>query len=123
GRVAITGRSDITLKAAHKELGPEALVNKVDMSLVPEITTAMDQIKKKFGRIDVLFVNAGIGRFVPFEAVTEEFFDETIGTNLKGAFFTIQTAVPLLSRGAPGVLHASINAHMAIPNSGVCGPP
>ncbi len=120
-RVAITGRSDVTLKAAQKELGPDALVIKADMSRVPEIAAAMDQIKKKFGRIDTLFVNAGIGRFVPFEAVTEEFFDETIATNLKGAFFTVQKATPLFSRGAAVVLNASINAHMGMPNSSVYG--
>jgi len=120
-RVAITGRSDATLKAAQKELGPDALVIKADVSRVPEITAAMEQIKKKYGRIDALFVNAGIGRFVPFEAVTEEFFDETMATNLKGAFFTIQKAVPLLSRGAAVVLNASINAHMGMPNSSVYG--
>src|SRR6059036_2613532 len=120
-KLAITGRSDATLKAAQKELGPDALVIKADMSRVSEITAAMDQIKKKFNRIDALFVNAGIGRFVPFEAVTEEFFDETMATNLKGAFFTIQKAVPLLSRGAAVVLNASINAHMGMPNSSVYG--
>ena len=120
-RVAITGRSDITLKAAQRELGPDALVIKADVSRVPEITTAMDQIKKKFGRIDALFVNAGIGRFVPFEEVTEEFFDETMATNLKGAFFTVQKAAPLLSHGAAVVLNASINAHMGMPNTTVYG--
>jgi NAD(P)-dependent dehydrogenase (short-subunit alcohol dehydrogenase family) len=120
-RVAITGRSDATLKAAQKELGADALVIKADMSRVPEIIAAMDQIKKKFGRIDALFVNAGIGRFVPFESVTEEFFDETIATNLKGAFFTVQKATPLLSRGAAVVLNASINAHMGMPGSSVYG--
>ena len=120
-RVAITGRSDATLKAAQKELGADALVIKADMSRVPEIIAAMDQIKKKFGRIDALFVNAGIGRFVPFESVTEEFFDETIATNLKGAFFAVQKATPLLSRGAAVVLNASINAHMGMPGSSVYG--
>ena len=119
--VVITGRSDATLKAAQKELGPGALVIKADVSRVPEITAAMDQIKKKFGRIDALFVNAGIGRFVPFEAVSEEFFDETMATNLKGAFFTVQKAAPLFSRGAAVVLNASINAHMGMPNSSVYG--
>jgi NAD(P)-dependent dehydrogenase (short-subunit alcohol dehydrogenase family) len=120
-RVAITGRSDATLKAAQKELGPDALVIKADVSRVPEITAAMEQIKKRFGRIDTLFVNAGIGRFVPFEEVTEEFFDEIMATNLKGAFFTVQKAVPLLSKGAAVVLNASINAHMGMPNSSVYG--
>ncbi|MBI1950141.1 MAG: SDR family oxidoreductase [Acidobacteria bacterium] len=109
-RVAITGRNDTTLKAAQKELGRDALVIKADMSRVPEVSATMDRIKKRFDRIDALFVNAGIGRFVPFEAVTEEFFDETMATNLKGAFFTVQKAVPLLSQGAAVVLNASINA-------------
>ncbi len=120
-KVAITGRSDATLKAAQKELGSGALVIKADMSRVQEITTAMEQIKKTFGRIDALFVNAGIGRFVPFEDVTEAFFDETMATNLKGAFFTIQKATPLLSRGSAVVLNASINAHMGMPGSSVYG--
>ena len=120
-KVAITGRSDTTLKAAQKELGPDVLVIKADMSRVPEIAAAMARIKDRFGRIDALFVNAGIGRFVPFEEVTEEFYDETMATNLRGAFFTIQKAVPLLSRGAAVVLNASINAHMGMPNSSVYG--
>ncbi len=120
-RVAITGRSDATLKAAQKELGGDVLVVKADASRVSEIGAAMDRIKEKFGRIDALFVNAGIGRFVPVEEVTEEFFDETIATNLKGAFFTVQKAIPLLSRGAAVVLNASINAHVGLPGSSVYG--
>ena len=120
-KVAITGRSDTTLKAAQKELGPDVLVIKADMSRVPEIAAAMARIKDRFGRIDALSVNAGIGRFVPFEEVTEEFYDETMATNLRGAFFTIQKAVPLLSRGAAVVLNASINAHMGMPGSSVYG--
>ena len=120
-KVAITGRSDSTLKAAQRELGEEALVLKADMSRVPAIEGAMDQIRKRFDRIDALFVNAGIGRFMPFEQVTEEFFDEILSTNLKGAFFTVQKAAPLLSRGASVVLNASINAHMGLPNSSVYG--
>src|SRR3989449_2228173 len=118
-KVAITGRSDTTLKAAQKELGPDVLVIKADMSRLPEIASAMTRIKERFGRIDALFVNAGIGKFVPFEEVTEEFYDETMATNLKGAFFTVQKAVPLLSRGAAVVLNASISAHMGLANSSV----
>ena len=120
-QVAITGRSDGTLKTAQKELGPDALVLKADMSRVPEIAGAMERIRTRFGRIDALFVNAGIARFVPFEEVSEEFFDQTMATNLKGAYFTIQKAVPLLSRGAAVVLNASINAHMGMPGSSVYG--
>ena len=120
-KVAITGRSDATLKTAQKELGPDALVIKADVSRIPEIAGAMGRIKEKFGRIDALFVNAGIGKFIPFEEVTEAFFDETMATNLKGAFFTVQKAVPLLSRDSAIVLNASINAHFGLPGSSVYG--
>ncbi|MGH9868586.1 MAG: SDR family oxidoreductase [Candidatus Polarisedimenticolia bacterium] len=120
-KVAITGRSDATLEAARKELGPEALAIKADMSRVPEIAGAMEQVKARFGRIDALFVNAGIGRFVPLEEVTEEYFDEIVGTNLKGAFFTVQKAVPLLASGSAIVLNASINAHIGMASTSVYG--
>ncbi len=120
-KVAITGRSDVTLKAAQRDLGPDVLVLKADFSQVSEIAKAMDRIKERFGRIDALFVNAGVGKFVPFEDVTEAFFDETMATNLKGAFFTVQKALPLLPRGAAVVLNASINAHMGLPGSTVYG--
>ena len=120
-KVAITGRSDATLKAAQKELGPDVLVIRSDAARVAEIATAMDKIKERFGRIDALFVNASIGKFIPFEEVTEAFFDETMATNLKGLFFTVQKAVPLLTRGSAVVLNASINAHLGMPGSTVYG--
>lgn len=120
-KVAITGRNEATLRAAQQELGPEALVIRSDASRIPEIAAAMGAIKDRFGRIDALFVNAGGGRFVPFEEVTEAFFDETMNTNLKGVFFTVQKAAPLLSRGSAVVLNGSINAHLGMPNSSVYG--
>jgi NAD(P)-dependent dehydrogenase (short-subunit alcohol dehydrogenase family) len=118
-KVAIIGRSDATLKTAQKELGPDALALKADTSKVSEIAAAMEAIKRRFDRIDVLFVNAGVGRFIPFEEVSEEFFDEIVDTNVKGVFFTVQKAAPLLSRGAAVVLNASIAAHTGLPNSTV----
>lgn len=120
-QVAITGRSDATLKTARKELGPEALVLQADVTRVPEIASAMDRIRERFGRIDALFVNAGVARFVPFEEVAEEYFDATVSTNLKGAFFTVQKALPLLSRGGAVVLNASINAHLGMAGTSVYG--
>jgi len=120
-KVAITGRSDATLNSARKELGSDALVIRADMARVGEIAAAMDQIGEKFGCIDALFVNAGVARFVPFEEVSEEFFDETVATNFKGAFFTVQKAIPLLSRGAAVVLKASNKAHMGMASTSVYG--
>ena len=120
-QVAITGRNQTTLDAAKQELGPEALVIKADMSRLPEIDSAVQQIRQRFDRIDALFVNAGIGRFVPLEQVTEEFYDSIMATNVKGLFFTVQKAAPLLARGGTIVLNASISAHIGMPGSTVYG--
>src|SRR6185295_4811568 len=87
-KVVIIGRSEATLKAAQDELGSSVLAIRTDVSRVADIARAMEQIRASFGRIDVLFVNAGIAKFVPLEDVTEEMFDETMSTNLKGAYFT-----------------------------------
>ena len=111
--VAITGRSEATLQSAQEELGPGALALKADMSRVPDIAAAMERIKETFSRIDALFINHGVARPADFASVTEENFDETVDTNVKGAFFTIQKALPLLSRDSAIVLNASINAHRA----------
>ena len=117
--VVIIGRSEATLKAAQDELGSGVLAIRTDVSRVADITRAMEQIRASLGRIDVLFVNAGIAKFVPLEDVTEEMFDETISTNLKGAYFTVQKAIPLLSNGAAVVLNASISAHVGMPHTSV----
>jgi NAD(P)-dependent dehydrogenase (short-subunit alcohol dehydrogenase family) len=120
-RVAITGRNDNTLQAAAREIGDGTLAIRSDAGKLADIERAMAQIKERFGRIDALFVNAGIGKFVPLQEVTEAFFDETVGVNLKGAFFTVQKAVPLMPRGSAIVLNASINAHLGMPGTTVYG--
>jgi NAD(P)-dependent dehydrogenase (short-subunit alcohol dehydrogenase family) len=120
-QVAITGRNEKTLEAAAKEIGDGTLAIQSDAGKVAEIETAMKKIKERFGRIDALFVNAGVGKFVPFEKVTEEFFDETVNINMKGVFFTVQKAIPLMSKGSAIVLNASINAHLGMPGTTVYG--
>ena len=81
----------------------------------------MKKIKERFGRIDALFVNAGVAKLVPFEQVSEQLFDETIDINMKGVFFTVQKAIPLMPRGSAIVLNASINAHLGMPGTTVYG--
>ena len=120
-QVAITGRNEKTLEAAAKEIGDGTLAIQSDAGKVAEIETAMKKINERFGRIDALFVNAGVGKFVPFEKVTEEFFDETVDVNMKGVFFTVQKAIPLMSKGSAIVLNASINAHLGMPGTTVYG--
>ena len=120
-QVAITGRNEKTLEAAAKEIGDGTLAIQSDAGKVAEIETAMKKIKERFGRIDAMFVNAGVAKLVPFDEVTEEFFDETVNINMKGVFFTVQKAIPLMSKGSAIVLNASINAHLGMPGTTVYG--
>src|SRR5215471_13955818 len=93
-KVAITGRNEKTLEAAAKEIGEGTLAIQSDAGNVSEIEAAMTKIKDRFGRIDALFVNAGVAKLLPFEQVTEQIFDETVDINMKGVFFTVQKARP-----------------------------
>jgi NAD(P)-dependent dehydrogenase (short-subunit alcohol dehydrogenase family) len=120
-QVAITGRNEKTLEAAAKEIGDGTLAIQSDAGKVAEIETAMKKIKERFGRIDAMFVNAGVAKLIPFDKVTEEFFDETVNINMKGVFFTVQKAIPLMSKGSAIVLNASINAHLGMPGTTVYG--
>ena len=118
-RVVITGRDQQTLDEAKRELGGDVLAVRSDASSLTDIDKLFAVVKEKFGRIDVLFINAGVGKFVPLESVTEEFFDSIMDINFKGAYFTIQKALPLLNDNASIVLNASINAYIGMPNSSV----
>ncbi len=117
--VVITGRDQQTLDEAKREIGGDVLAFRSDTSNLAEIENLFAAIKETLGKIDVLFVNAGIGKFAPVEAVTEELFDSIMDTNFKGAYFTIQKALPLLNDNASVILNTSINAHIGMPNSSV----
>ena len=119
-QVAITGRDEGTLKNAEKEIGG-ALAIRADAARIADLDAAMAKVRDQFKRIDALFVNAGIGKFVPIAEVTEAMFDEIVTINLKGAFFTVQKALPLMARGSAVVLNASINAHIGLPGTTVYG--
>jgi len=105
-RLAITGRDEKSLSAAAAELDALAIV--ADVSNLADIDRAYAQIGAKLGRIDVLFANAGIYKTASLAETTEAFFDEQIGVNLKGVFFTVQKALPLLNDGASVVLNSSV---------------
>jgi NAD(P)-dependent dehydrogenase (short-subunit alcohol dehydrogenase family) len=118
-RVAISGRDLETLESARKEIGSDVLAVRADTARLSDIDELFATVKNKFGNIDVLFINAGIALFAPVENVTEEFFDRIMDINFKGAFFTIQKALPLLNDNASIVLNSSISAHIGMPNSSV----
>lgn len=118
-RVVITGRDPETLDTAVAELGEQATGIRGDVANLEDLDRLFTEVKEQFGRIDVLFANAGIAPYVSFEAVTEEHFDALFNINVRGLFFTVQKALPLLSEGASVILNASIVAQSGFPNTSV----
>ena len=118
-RVAITGRDEATLTEARKALGNDVLALRSDAGRVADIEQLMAELKDRWGQLDVLFVNAAVAGPAPFEAVSEAEFDDLSDINFKGAFFTVQKALPLLSDKASVVLTTSIANQMGSPNFSV----
>ncbi len=107
-RVAIAGRSKKTLDEAVKTIGNGVLAVQTDVAKLADLDKLYAEVSKKFGKIDVLFVNAGVAKFAPFEQTVESLYDENFSINTKGAFFTIQKALPYLNDGASIILNASV---------------
>lgn len=106
--VFITGRRPAELDAAVQLIGSQAFGIQGDVSNLADLDRAIATIKEQKGRLDVLFANAGIAEFAPPDAVTEAQFDRQFDINVKGTFFTVQKALPLLPDGAAIVLMASV---------------
>jgi NAD(P)-dependent dehydrogenase (short-subunit alcohol dehydrogenase family) len=110
-KVVITGRRKAELDDAAKSVGPSVLAVQGDVSLLADLDHLFAAIKHKFGHLDIVFANAGFGEFGPLGQVTEDQFDRQFATNVKGLFFTVQKALPLLRDGASIILNASVAAH------------
>jgi NAD(P)-dependent dehydrogenase (short-subunit alcohol dehydrogenase family) len=109
--VVITGRRRDAIDEALKEIGAGAVGIQGDVGRMADLDRLYAEISSKFGRIDVLFANAGVIALAPFEAVTEEHFDHEFNVNVKGLFFTVQKALPLMKDGSSIILTSSI-AHL-----------
>ncbi len=116
-KLALTGRNPETLAAAADEVGALGIVS--DMGTIAQSAAAMAEIGEKLGGIDVLFVNAGVGGFAPVTEITEHFWDGIHAVNLKGAFFAIQKALPLMRDGGSIVITGSIGSITAVPGNAV----
>lgn len=117
--LAIMGRDRESLTQAATCLGEEVLILQGDVTHLPDIDRAMQTLQAKMGHLDVLFVNAGQANPGSCESFSEERFDETVGINFKGAFFTIQKALPLLRPGASVIVTTSISNQKGSPNFSV----
>jgi NAD(P)-dependent dehydrogenase (short-subunit alcohol dehydrogenase family) len=107
-RVAIAGRSQKTLDEAVKYLGNGTLAVQTDVAKLADLDKLYAAVSKKLGKIDILFVNAGVANFAPFADTTEQVYDTNFDINAKGAFFTIQKAIPFLNDGASIILNTSV---------------
>jgi NAD(P)-dependent dehydrogenase (short-subunit alcohol dehydrogenase family) len=118
-RVVITGRNQEALDAAVAKLGDRAEGVRGDVANLADLDRLFAWVREQYGRVDVLFANAGIAPLVPSDAVTEEHFDTLFDTNVRGLFFTVQKALPLLAEGASVVLNASVVAQSGLPNTSI----
>lgn len=109
-KVIVTGRRREALDAAVGEISHGAVGLQGDVSKMADLDRIYAEIKAKFGHIDILFANAGVGAIAPFGQVTEEHFDREFNINVKGLFFTVQKALPLIRDGGSIILNASIAA-------------
>ncbi|MFF7602610.1 SDR family oxidoreductase [Streptomyces mirabilis] len=114
-RVLITGRNQAALDAARDQLGDSASAVRSDASSLADIDALADCVKAEFGTVDALFANAGVNGFAPFEATSEELFDELLTINAKGPYFTVQKLVPLLAEGSGVVLTTSVVNVLGLP--------
>jgi NAD(P)-dependent dehydrogenase (short-subunit alcohol dehydrogenase family) len=110
-KVIITGRRQADLDQAVKIIGTAATAVAGDVSKMGDLDKLFAIIKEKFGKLDIIFANAGFGEVAPLPYVTEDQFDRQFATNVKGLFFTVQKALPLLSDGASIILNSSIAAY------------
>jgi NAD(P)-dependent dehydrogenase (short-subunit alcohol dehydrogenase family) len=107
-RVLVTGRHREALEDARRRLGGKGITLQSDASKPSDIDALADRVRSEFGTVHALVLNAGIGSFDPFDAVTEQTFDDVFAINVKGPFFTVQRLAPLLAEGSGVVLTTSI---------------
>jgi NAD(P)-dependent dehydrogenase (short-subunit alcohol dehydrogenase family) len=107
-KVAIAGRSRKTLDEAVKTIGNGVVAIQADVAKLTDVDKLYAEVSQKLGKIDVLFVNAGVAKLAPFAETSEDLYDEQFDINIKGAYFTIQKALPFLNDGASIILNTSV---------------
>jgi NAD(P)-dependent dehydrogenase (short-subunit alcohol dehydrogenase family) len=116
-RLIVHGRDEERLAQVAAELGPEALAVRGSVEVAGDLDALIDAVRKHFGRIDVLFANAGIFRPVMIPDIDETVFDQMFDINVKGAFFTVQKALPLLAGGSSVIFNTSAMIHIGLPST------
>lgn len=115
--VIITGRREAAVKEAIQSLGKNASGVVSDAQNMEHIKLLPNQIKQLTSRVDIIFANAGVGLFAPFDQTTEEVFDGNLDINFKGVFFTIQGLLPFVPNGGSIVLNSTVLVHTGMQGS------
>ncbi len=115
--LVITGRDQEKVTNASQELGVKGVV--ADVSELSALDNLVEQVKNEYGKVDILFVNAGIFQPAPVGQISEEMFDHQMGINFKGAVFTTEKFLPILNEGASIINLSSVNAYTGMPNTAV----
>ena len=116
-KVIITGRNQESLTQVEAELQVKGI--KADQTDLKSIDNLIEQVSAQFGKVDIVFLNAGIAAFAPVDSASEEHYDNIMNANVKGVYFTVQKLLPILNDGASIIFNTSINAHVGMPNSSV----
>ena len=119
--VYFTGRRQADLDAAHARVGHRSHAVVADAGTLEDVKAVVDQVGSRSGRIDVLVVNAGFTEPSSIESITEDHFDRMVGVNLRALLFAVQSALPLMSRGATVVLIGSIAGNVGTEGFSVYG--
>src|SRR5712672_3411962 len=117
----ITGRRQRELDQAVKAIGENVAGIQGDVANMADLDRLYETIRRAKGRIDVLVANAGVGEFAAFGKATEEHFDKLFDINVKGTFFTVQKALPLLVEGGSVILIGSVASVKGTSSFGVYG--
>jgi NAD(P)-dependent dehydrogenase (short-subunit alcohol dehydrogenase family) len=116
-KVIITGRRASAVRDAVTTLGKGVIGLVSDAKDMRDVASLPAQIEKHTTQIDILFANAGVGIFAPFDQTTEEVFDSNLDINFKGVFFTIQGLLPLIASGGSIILNSTILVHSGLQGS------
>ncbi|MDF2190403.1 SDR family oxidoreductase [Paraflavitalea sp. CAU 1676] len=116
-QVVVTGRNGAATEKAANELGAKGVV--ADQSNLASIKELESEVRNQFGKIDVLFLNAGAAAFAPIQDVTEAHYDQLMNANVKGTYFTLQQLLSLLNDGGSVIFNTSVNATLAAPGSSI----
>jgi len=118
-KVVLSGRNRETLEEVSRELGQNVLTVPTDVMKLGDLDDLMTRAHETFGKLDIMLVNAGIVGVGTIETTDEKTFDTMIDTNFKGAYFTIQKALPFFNDNGSIIVTGSINAWMSSPISPV----